>query len=211
MSLREPSALVAALAVHSQPAASQLARRSNFPAGMTFLLEVAAGDEEALHVANTMTGQTDETLRKAAGFYIEQVMFSQTDDSYRILGADRTASMGELRRHMVLIMKWLHPDVEASSQLQTDVDRTIFVSRVTGAWENLKSSERRALYDSILATRPTEPHYAMRTSPYRSHGADASLTKQRRSNRSGRPGRRFRVKRHDGLLGRIMDFLRGNR
>ena len=43
---------------------------------------------------------------------------------------------------MALLMRWLHPDVDASAG-----ERSIFAGRVTKAWENLKTPDRRAAYD----------------------------------------------------------------
>ena len=42
---------------------------------------------------------------------------------------------------MALLLRWLHPDIVHNG------DRSIFVGRVTGAWESLKTRERRARYD----------------------------------------------------------------
>lgn len=108
-------ALVAALSMLEQPNTAKLARASRLPEGMAFLLEIAAGDAHALSHAIQLTGRTDATLRKAAGFFIEQVLLHPGGDSYRILGSNRRTPLGELRRNMALIMRWLHPDVAPSS------------------------------------------------------------------------------------------------
>ena len=70
-----------------------------------------------------------------------------------------------MARHLRLIMKWLHPDAmrgQSDAAGTTDavaqttathvndmaVDRSVFVSRVTGAWDTLKTKERRSTYDA---------------------------------------------------------------
>ena len=147
--MRRPDALAAALGMLNCPHVTRRASRSPLPKGVTFLLEVAAGEDEALREASALTGRSEETLRKAAGFFIEQVLLSQTADSYRVLGGSRETSDATLRRHMALLMRWLHPDVVSSGGSSTDYfDRRLYAERVTGAWEAIKTKERRAVYDA---------------------------------------------------------------
>jgi hypothetical protein len=127
-----------------------------------FLLEIAAGEAPALGNAAQLTGRTEATLQKAAGFFIEQVLLSPDGDSYRILGSDRGAPLAELRRNMALIMRWLHPDLasDASSNL---LDRSLFVSRITQAWETVKTDERRTAYNTSLAAKQSPPRLGKKT------------------------------------------------
>ena len=71
-----------------RPHAAKLAGSSRLPEGVTFLLEIAAGEAYALSKAAELTGRTEATLQKAAGFFIEQVLLHPDGDSYRILGSD---------------------------------------------------------------------------------------------------------------------------
>ena len=109
------------------------------PPGIVQLLRIAAGERDALMAACEQTGRSSATIERAAVFFIEQVLLSPDADSYRVLGADRGASDGELRRNMALLLKFVHPDVADAQSL--------FVRRVTQAWNDLKSPERRAAYD----------------------------------------------------------------
>jgi hypothetical protein len=145
-------ALVAAMSMLERPHAAKLARASRLPEGVTFLLEIAAGEAQALGRASQLTGRTDATLQKAAGFFIEQVLLYPGGDSYRILGADEGTSLSELRRNMALIMRWLHPDV-ASDASSSVLNRSLFASRITQAWETVKTEERRSAYNSSLAAK----------------------------------------------------------
>jgi curved DNA-binding protein CbpA len=77
----------------------------------------------------------------AAAFFIEQILLFPGADSYRVLGARQAATAGELRRNMALLLRWLHPDLDPKGE------RSIFAGRVTKAWEDLKTPERRAVYD----------------------------------------------------------------
>ena len=82
-----------------------------------------------------------ETVREAAAFFLEQVLLHADADSYRVLGATREASYAELRRNMTLLLQWLHPDLDRREA------RSVFAARVTRAWNDLKTPERRAAYD----------------------------------------------------------------
>ena len=43
---------------------------------------------------------------------------------------------------MALLMKWLHPDAAR------DGEQSVFAARIAAAWNNLKTPDRRAAYDS---------------------------------------------------------------
>jgi hypothetical protein len=117
---------------------------------MTFLLEIAAGDVEALREAAALTDQPQRILREAAGFFIEQILFGHNTDNYRILGANRESSHTELRQHMALLMRWLHPDIVSGGASRPCLDRSIYVNRVIKAWEAVKTDEQRAAYNGSL-------------------------------------------------------------
>jgi hypothetical protein len=136
-------ALKTAIDLMHVPSQVRLFRSEPLPDGVLLLLRLAAGDTEADQIAIELTGRSQETIRRAATFYIEQILFAPEADSYRVLGADAQASAAELRRNVALLLKWLHPDVDHGG------DRSVFVGRVTAAWNNLKTPERRAAYDEL--------------------------------------------------------------
>lgn len=123
------------------PSQVRLIRSEPLPDGVLALLRIAAGDDEAERAAIALTGRSRDTVRHAAAFFIEQILFAPDADSYRVLGADAQASAVELRRHVALLLRWLHPDLDPGGE------RSIFIGRVTGAWNNLKTPARRAAYD----------------------------------------------------------------
>src|SRR5262249_38591623 len=45
-------------------------------------------------------------------------------------------------RNVALLLKWLHPDVDPRGE------RSVFIGKVTAAWNDLKTPERRAAYDA---------------------------------------------------------------
>lgn len=144
-------ALAVAIALHDRPQTAKLARACRLPDGVTFLLEIAAGESDALHSASELTGRTATNLQRVAGFFIEQVLMHPTGDSYRILGSEKEAPLGILRRNMALLMRWLHPDVTSNGTPSAFLNRSVFASRITQAWETIKTEARREAYDNALA------------------------------------------------------------
>lgn len=134
-----------ALDLAHMPSRVRILRHEPIPEDVMRVMQIAAGDSEALELAMTITGRSKDTVLHAAAFYIEQILFCQNADSYRILGATNQNSYGELRRNMALLSLWLHPDINRNEE------RAIFLERVTQAWNNLKTAERRASYDAKLA------------------------------------------------------------
>ena len=156
-------ALAAAISMLERPHAAKLARSSRLPEGVTFLLEIAAGEAHALSKAAQLTGRTEATLQKAAGFFIEQILLYPGGDSYRILGADRGTPLGELRRNMALIIRWLHPDLAPDASSSNLLDKSLFASRIKQAWETVKTDERRTAYNTSLAAKQSPPRLRKNT------------------------------------------------
>lgn len=135
------TALKIALELVHLPSQIHHVRSAPLPRGVHALLEIASGDEAALASAVEMTGRPQEIVRAAARFFIEQVLFAPDADSYRVLGATPDTGSTDLRRNMGLLMRWLHPDTA------NGCDMSIFAGRVTRAWDDLKTPERRLSYD----------------------------------------------------------------
>jgi hypothetical protein len=145
--MSERMALKLAIDLVHVPSQVRFFRSEPLPDGVLILLRVAAGDEAADRTATELTGRSRDTVRQAATFFIEQILFAPNADSYRVLGAGPQASAGELRRNAGLLLKWLHPDLDPRGE------RSIFVGRVTAAWNDLKTPERRAAYDEQCRSR----------------------------------------------------------
>jgi hypothetical protein len=126
------------------------------PDGILLLLRVAAWDERATERAAELTGRSGGEVREAAAFFIEQILLSPRADSYRVLGATSEATSRELRRNMILLLKWLHPDVQGQGE------RSVFARRVSLAWDDLKTPERRAAYDKARRTLRAKPPALLR-------------------------------------------------
>lgn len=135
------AALRVALDLLHVPSRVRLLRADPLPHGVLLLLRIAAGDREAERQAAKIADRSEDVVREAAAFFIEQILLCPETDSYRVLGASPDASSSELRRNMALLIKWLHPDMDRPGE------QSVFVHRVTMAWDDLKTPERRAAYD----------------------------------------------------------------
>jgi len=146
--MTDKMALQVAMDLLHVPSQVRFVRSVPLPDGMPMLLRIAAGDEEAELTAAALTDRSRDIVRQAAAFFIEQILLAPYTDSYRVLGASPQASARELRRNLALLSKWLHPDSN------THNDRSIFIDRVTAAWNDLKTPERRAMYDQVRRGAP---------------------------------------------------------
>ncbi|HEX4892621.1 MAG TPA: DnaJ domain-containing protein [Hyphomicrobiaceae bacterium] len=181
------AAMRVALDLLHAPARVHTARTQPLPEGVHLLLRIAAGDEEAEREAAESTGRPSRVLRQAAGFYIEQILFSAESDAYRVLGSTPFASPADLRRNLAYLLKWVHPDLEENR------NRSAFLKRVTAAWEEVKTPHRRKAYDAALIAAA-----AQMPAPY----ADDP----RRSSWPSSPSRAHRDKQP--LFNRVVDFAR---
>jgi hypothetical protein len=148
---RVPALHVAMDLMHSPSQAPRI-RAAPLPDGVVMLLRVAAGDAQATKQATALIGRSHQVVREAAAFFIEQILLYPDADSYRVLAAAPETTHAELRRNMALLLRWLHPDLDGQNE------RSVFAARVTRAWNDLKTQERRAAYDRsqrlALAKRP---------------------------------------------------------
>jgi hypothetical protein len=163
------------------PSQVRLLRSEPLPDGVLMLLRIAAGDEESEQTAVALTGRSLEIIRKAAMFFIEQILFAPDADSYRVLGTGPQASSGELRRNVALLLRWLHPDLDLRGE------RSVFIGKVTTAWNNLKTPERRNAYDeqqrySQSRSKSRSKTGKSRTGRHAAHKPDGN---------GGSPGTRF--------------------
>jgi hypothetical protein len=148
--MSDVNALKAAIELFYIPSQVRTMRLSPLPKGTPLLLRLAAGEAEAAREAQEISGRPAEVSRQAAVFFIEQILLYSDADSYRILGSDRSATPIELRNHMALLLKWLHPD------LNHDRHTALLARRVIRAWDQIKTPERRRLHDEKYHLGPKE-------------------------------------------------------
>jgi hypothetical protein len=149
--MSDATALKIALGLLQLPSRVRAQREEPLPEGMLLLLRVAAREPEAIDEAAILTGKNEETLFTAATFFIEQIILKPDSDSFVLLGAQPNASIPELRRNLALLLKWLHPDLHGKAE------QTVFITRVTGAWNDLKTPERHESYINNRGGRALRP------------------------------------------------------
>ncbi|MBS0235246.1 MAG: J domain-containing protein [Proteobacteria bacterium] len=136
-------------------------RSSPLPRGILLLLRLAAEEADALSEAEKADKRARDAHRDAAIFFIEQILLAANSDAYRVLGLDETATPTERRRHMVYLLKWLHPDRHG------DPHKARLARRVLLAWNELKSTRRSSDCSSSTQTerRSRRVNNAMRAPP----------------------------------------------
>jgi len=186
--MAEANALKLAVDLLHVPSRVRPMRSAALPPDILTLLEIAAGDADAAQRASEASGRTQEVVRNAAAFFIEQILLARGADSYRVLGGSAQTSSSDLRRNMALLLRWLHPDMEHKGT----GDRSVFASRITLAWEDLKTPERRAAYDAQQQSG-TNAHSG------RSRSATRGRTTSKQAWAGQHGGRHTRADRPSGL------------
>jgi len=182
------AALKVAIDLIHVPSQVRHIRSGPLPDGIARLLRVAAGDDEAVSEAVKETGRSPDILCRAAAFFVEQILLCPDADSYRVLGVNHDAVSSELRRNMAFLLRWLHPDMDQQSA------HSMFARRVTGAWEDLKTPDRRKLYDAQMRRSKRAKKSALRKHTGKSgqksrRGAQSLKNNSKHMRRGARPDR----------------------
>lgn len=129
------------LAMFREPARIADMRERPLPDDVAKIIRLAAGEAQALESAIEASGEVEDTLIEASVFFLQQVLFAPTSDSYRVLGASSDSAQAHLRDNYRWLMKWLHPD------RNQDGWEAVYADRVNMAWQDLKTTDRRTKYD----------------------------------------------------------------
>ncbi|MEO0730416.1 MAG: hypothetical protein AAFY64_08545 [Pseudomonadota bacterium] len=203
--MAQASALQQALSVWQTPALIHEVRDAPLAANIDAVLGIAARDEKAMSAAIRQTRQPAHTLNDAAIFFIEQVLLAPDADSFRVLGSTPTDPTPKIRRRMGLLLRVMHPDTRAVKRSDAEIDRTVFSSRITLAWEDLKTEDRRRAYMRRCKQAPKAPV----TSSARPRQMTAMTANQPKRSTSGRQKRRARQHK-SGFFKTLIRVLRGD-
>ncbi len=153
----QTEAIQAALALFREPARIAEFRERPLPEDVGQIIRIAAGESAGIDEAVESTGESSETLLDASIFYLQQILFAANGDSYRALGVTKDAPQELLREHHRWLMRWLHPD------RNSDGWEVVYADRVNAAWQDLKTPQRRADYDTRAPVE--ENHLALAVVP----------------------------------------------
>lgn len=138
-------ALEQALALLRTPLLRQSFSARPLPDDTAQLVQMASGSSVLVAEAAQRTGETESTVLEAARFYLQEVMFFQGADAYRVLGVARDADDQRIKSNYRLLQRWLHPDRDDGDGM------SVHAARVNQAWAELRSPERRSAYDARLS------------------------------------------------------------
>ena len=147
MTAAAAEALELALWLYRAPAHRNALLGRPLPDGVGHLLRIATGAEDALAAGSRITGESAPVVLEAVRFYLQQVLFHENADAYRVLGLQRDATPAQAREHHRLLQHWLHPDRRGSDDWET-----VFAGRVNRAWTQLRKPESRRAYDEALGS-----------------------------------------------------------
>src|SRR5476651_1670946 len=141
-----------ALDLTRMPAFAPTMSASPLPADVLEVIRIAAESPEACRVAVLATGESEKVLVEAARFYLQQVLFREEADCYRILGIRPGEPREAARDHMRWLLRWLHPDRNGGWD-------AIYAKRIVGAWREVSNGSQNsrsaaAAAESRGATRP---------------------------------------------------------
>lgn len=107
------------------------------PGGVVFLLRIAARE-----ASGGVGGSPKYVLRKAARFFLERLLFSRESEICGMLDVDPHSHAVELSRAALL--------QKHSSGPRTRSDHWMLACLRIQAWDDLKTRQRRAIYDQSL-------------------------------------------------------------
>src|SRR5689334_9865555 len=103
-------ALDQALEFHRAPGMLGAIRSMVLPKDLHTVLRIAAGDSETIAQSAQATEESPESLREVSIFYLQQLLFADEGDSYRVLGVNPDAPDEQIKLHYRWLARWLHPD-----------------------------------------------------------------------------------------------------
>ena len=145
MNAQYSPALHQAIDAFRAPALYLRLREHKLPEDMLLLLRIAAGDSQAIELGESMSSETASAVKEAAVMFIQHLMFYPGSSSFRVLGVEPSASDAQIKEHYRWLVRWLHPDRNA------DEWDAVYAERVTLAWQDLRTPDRRLAYEESLA------------------------------------------------------------
>jgi hypothetical protein len=121
-----------ALDLARMPAFAPSMSASPLPADVLEVIRIAAESPEACRAAALATGESEPVLVEAARFYLQQVLFREEADCYRVLGIRPDEPREAARDHMRWLLRWLHPDRNGNWD-------AVYAKRIVNAWREVSN------------------------------------------------------------------------
>jgi hypothetical protein len=146
-----------ALDALAKPGIAAFLSAGPLPDGLKCLLRIVAeGEWRDAATAHAYRTHGPEAVRAASAAFLSEVLFARQTDPYRVLGLPQGASLGEVREHKRLLLKWLHPDRNPDA-----VEREL-LSRVIAAAEAIEGGRSQDFGTTASRRPPPSPaHQAM--------------------------------------------------
>ncbi len=150
-----PQALRAALRLAHQPSLARKYRREPLPPDVLGLIRIA-GRSNRDRDRTTDAIEPEATVSRAVAiFYLEQVLWTEPRDPFRVLGLRPGAAEEEVIENAHWLMEWLHPYIGANCR------ETEFADRVLEAWAALNAKPEEASGEEGLSVEsPEATHHA---------------------------------------------------
>lgn len=103
-------AIEIALDLKAMPSLVKTVRKRPLPPEVTPVIRVAAGSQELTQEFSTKYGCSDNHIREACIFFLQQAVLFSGADSFRTLGVNPGASVEQIHAHRRWLLVWLHPD-----------------------------------------------------------------------------------------------------
>jgi hypothetical protein len=145
--MARPHVIELALDLARMPALARTSVVPPIPPDIIELMKIAAAAPEACQAAVAKTGEPTPVVIEAARFYLQQLLFRQDADSYRILGIQPTDARATARDHMRWLLEWLHPDRNNGSW------DAVYAERVLKAWREVSTAHKSAAEPSLRFAR----------------------------------------------------------
>lgn len=126
-----PGAIDAAFLLAKIPTIAPWLRAMPVPADIALALRIVTGNEIEIERVCRRFSCSAETAELLIKTYLQHIILFPGADNYRILCARPETSCSDIKRNYRLLVRWLHPDMNANDW------ESGLLFRVTTAWEEL--------------------------------------------------------------------------
>ncbi len=175
-----PADLSAVLRFARHPVVAMALKDDALPAGITRLMQIAAGSSDAMQQAVCLTGKDPAYLRAAIIFYLEKTLWTEPRDAYRVLGATADTPRDDLVERVRLLVAWLHPYIGGVGP------EALFAERVLRAWVAVQvqaPAARRSVPQDLIDQGTGAARASVYAQPARTMRSDGSVPASRNTRR----------------------------